>query len=422
MMTDDLNSFFIRQINQINEEGSVAVKRKLMKLSQKLISLPLIISSVPIVVLIRLFRPWLWIRFGHIRSDVIGHCVYDPEYYLSEQEVLNENYVDCFYYQSGSPPNIQWDLMLRRTLRIHPIFRYFDQSNRLLPGGELHHKVTHVNGSRDIKGYLEKTIIHIKFTQTEDDRGKQFLNNFGLSPEDRFVCMIVRDSAYKEEMQKWKSDWSYHNYRDSDIDTFKVVAFSLAEKGYWVFRMGKKVHKPFKVDHSHVVDYANSYERSDFLDLWLMANCHFCISTGTGLDEIARIYQRPAVYVNYLPFSLMVSYDHVINNPKHLVWKETNKRLTLSEHLEYSYGRSDDYDKANIEVEDLTAEEILKAVLELEARLNGSWEGTEMDTQQQSLFWELLQSHEDFKKFHGVIHPEARVGAHFLRNNPEWLN
>ena len=98
-----------------------------------------------------------------------------------------------------------------------------------------------------------------------------------------------------------------------------------------------------------------------------------------------------------------------------------NKSLTLSEHLEHAYGRSEDYKKASIKVEDLTAEEILEAVLELESRLNGTWKRTDFDTQQQSLFRLLLQSHEDFNKFHGVIQLESRVGAHFLRKNTEWL-
>ena len=47
---------------------------------------------------------------------------------------------------------------------------------------------------------------------------------------------------------------------------------------------------------------------------------------------------------------------------------------------------------------------------------------TEEDLQQQSAFWKLFESHDNYCKYHGIIHPEARVGAHFLRNNPEWLN
>ncbi len=169
----------------------------------------------------------------------------------------------------------------------------------------------------------------------------------------------------------------YHNYRDSDIDTYKEAALALAKRGYWVFRMGKVVHKPFKADHPRILDYAASEHRSDFLDIWLMANCYFCISSGTGLDEMARIFRRPAVYVSYLPTSNLVTYDHVITTPKHLLWQEMNKRLTLSEHLFHSYSRTEEYEDAKIKVQDLSPEEILQAVLEIENRLKGSWEETE---------------------------------------------
>ena len=65
---------------------------------------------------------------------------------------------------------------------------------------------------------------------------------------------------------------------------------------------------------------------------------------------------------------------------------------------------------------------ICNAVLEKEARLNGTWQESNEDKLLQERFWEIFKSHSNFQKYHGDIHPEARVGAHFLRNNPEWLN
>ena len=111
----------------------------------------------------------------------------------------------------------------------------------------------------------------------------------------------------------------------------------LAERGYMVFRMGKIVEKPFNLDHPLILDYANSTYRSDFLDIWLLANCFFCISTGVGLEEVARIFRKPIVNVNYLPLSNFVSYSQCISVPKHLVWKDTKKKLTASEHFVHSY-------------------------------------------------------------------------------------
>jgi putative glycosyltransferase (TIGR04372 family) len=227
--------------------------------------------------------------------------------------------------------------------------------------------------------------------------------------------MIIRDSAYLKNAD-------YHNYRDVDINTLKEAALALAEKGYWVFRMGKVIQKPFKSDHPRILDYANSEYRSDFLDIWLMANCFFCISTGTGLDEVARIFRRPAVYVNNIPLHQLVTYDHVITVPKYLIWEEINKQLTLSKHLAHPYYRTEQYDNEKIKIVDLTPKDIKQAVLEIEARLNGTWKDSEEDQRLQDRFWKIFNSHQDFHKNHGEIHPEARIGADFLRNNPEWLN
>ena len=62
-----------------------------------------------------------------------------------------------------------------------------------------------------------------------------------------------------------------------------------------------------------------------------------------------------------------------------------------------------------------------QAVIEMEKRLIGTWENTDMDNNLKNRFFELFKSYKNFHKYHGEIHPEARVGALFLRNNHEWL-
>ena len=76
------------------------------------------------------------------------------------------------------------------------------------------------------------------------------------------------------------------------IDSFSLAADSLAKKGYYVFRMGKNVKGKFKTTSEKVIDYANSKYRSDFLDIFLGANCEFCISTGLGFDEVPEIFRN----------------------------------------------------------------------------------------------------------------------------------
>jgi putative glycosyltransferase (TIGR04372 family) len=339
------------------------------------------------------------------------------EYYLTEKilGIHHAQVKDIFFYRWGRPANSLLSKLTERHLTVHSWVEPLFIANDWIPGGDKFKIMPSVaiRGSRDIEGLLGRIGTQLKFTKEETLEGQSFLHSIGIKNE-KFVCMIVRDSKYLPRA-------SYHNYRDSEIESFDEATLALAKKGYWVFRMGKVTQKLFKSDHPRILDYANSDYRSDFLDIWLMANCFFCISTGTGLDEVARIFRRPAVYVNNIPLHQLVTYDHVITTPKHLVWKETNKQLTLSEHLAYPYYHTNQYDNEKILVVDLTPKDIKQAVLEMEARLSGSWEESEEDRQLQDKFWEIFQTHQDFYKNHGVIHPEARFGTHFLRNNPEWL-
>ena len=414
-------SFWMCQLSQIKEEGWAAVCRKAKTLCLKAIQIPLYLFALPMVIIIRLVRPLVWIRFGQFPTGVIGSSVFDPEYYLSEREVENGTALDCFYFNTKGPPNEQWSLMLKRHLRISPFFRYIDKANCLIPRGEIHHKTNGAKLSRDFKGYLGCTNPHFNFTNEENSRGVQFLESLEMNNKDRFVCLIVRDSAYKEQYQDFK-DWSYHNYRDSDINTYEEATLALAEKGYWVFRMGKAVHKPLKADHPRILDYANTNYRSDFLDIWLFSNCYFAISTGTGIDSVADIFRKPIVYVNYDLITHMPLWSKTITVAKKLYWINEQRFLTLREQFEHSYGNGHRYAENGIEVVDLKPEEISDSVLEMEARLNGSWKENDEDKMYQNKFWEVLKNCRDYYKYYGWIHPEARIGSMFLRENSEWLN
>jgi putative glycosyltransferase (TIGR04372 family) len=411
-------SYWIQQFNQIKTQGIKAIWRKLKTVSRRLIIFLFTLLVFPIVLVIRVIKPWCWIRFGWFLGSRIGHFAFDVEYYLSERKVglHPEKAIDVFFYRAGKPANAFFAKMTERYLSVYNWIEPLLIANNWIPGGDQHRILPAYDNydSRDKNGLLKRVEPQLSFSKEENKMAHSFLKSIGIGQQ-KFVCMIIRDSAYLKNAD-------YHNYRDVDISIFKEAALALAEKGYWVFRMGKVVHEPFKSDHPRILDYANSEYRSDFLDIWLMANCFFCISTGTGLDEVARIFRRPAVYVNNIPLHQLVTYDHVITVPKHLVWKEINKQLTLSEHLAYPYLHTDQYDNEKILVVDLTPKDIKQAVLEIEARLNGTWKDSEEDQRLQDRFWKIFNSHQDFHKNHGEIHPEARIGADFLRNNPEWLN
>jgi putative glycosyltransferase (TIGR04372 family) len=424
------SNFLNKQCNQIKEGGWMAVRRKARIAIIRLVKFPIYlfgcILSLPLVLFIRLIRPFKLVRFGPVRSDVIGHMVCDPEYYLCEREIEGCRATDCFYYETRPLPNEQWGLMLQRQLRINSFFYFLDKTNLLIPGGKTHHKIMCPTGSRDIKGFVAKTKPHITFTLEEDRQGRLFLEELGMKSSDKFVCLIVRDSAYKEKLQKWGNrDWSYHNYRDSDIDTYNETALTLAEKGYWVFRMGKMVHKPLKAFHPHILDYATSEYKSDFLDLWLMANCFFCISTATGIDVVAGVvFRRPVAYVNAVSLGFIVPQANrdSIWLPKKVIWTDSKKQLTLEEQIEtgaIGFLLSKEFVKAGVELIDNSPEEITKTVLEIEAKITELWKLQPKDNDRQKKFWNILQTWERFPELHGQT--QSKLSDTFLRDNHSWF-
>jgi len=394
-----LNNFIVQQFHQISDEGWAAFRRKLKRVLLVIADLHFIVLALILVLLVRLIRPLLLIRFGYFNSSIIGSFVHEAEYYLSKKDYEKTKSIDLFYYRykyesHRKPSNEQWDIMVRRHIHVSPFVSYLYTANQLLPMGKVH-SITYETGNNywmDPENAMSQTNQHIRFTDVENERGLKFLQEIGHKQDELFICLIVRDSAYKEKYQDWKKDWSYHNFRDSDIDTYEEVSLALAEKGYWVFRMGKVVKKPLNLSHPRILDYVNTKYRSDFLDIWLMANCHFCITGNGGITEVARIFRRPLVQVNAIPFcDLRMVPSLCISIPKKLTWRENNIPLSFSEQMTHNYHRHSEYKNAKIKIIDSTAREITEAVMEMEGRLNGTWKDSDEDDPLQKLYWQRFK-------------------------------
>ena len=77
---------------------------------------------------------------------------------------------------------------------------------------------------RDLFNLLDKTPPNLSFTSKEESEGLAFLASLGLKPNDKFVCLNVRDNAYLDYQSSnagARVDWSYHDYRNCDINNYK---------------------------------------------------------------------------------------------------------------------------------------------------------------------------------------------------------
>ncbi len=381
----------------------------------KLLILISSIWAIPSLVIIRLVRSIILVRFGTFYSSRIAHFVFDTTMQFIEHNTENNNIVDL-YWMSDNISNKYWSDKVKENFHVYQWVEYLAWWNRVLPGGRKHFLYDKLNSyrskfaenPRDRCGLLEREKERIRFSEKETSDAKNWMKTQGWTDGEKFVCLQVRDSAYLSfELIHNETDWDYHDYRDSDISTYIPAMEWLADQGVWVFRMGKIMKEKMLSDHSKVVDYAFHPERSDFLDIWLFANCDLCISTGSGPDVISSIYQKPVMFINYLPLIDMFFWANTVNHPKNLVWNSSKKFLTLEEYLKHGYHSLKDYNDAGISIVNLAPDEIMSSVQEYWKIVNNNWTDVGESAERQRRFWNTLKSTE-------FIHPQARVSDCFL--------
>ena len=405
---------------------------KAQRVWQLIYKLPLFFLAVPFVLIIRLMKPWILIRIGGLISVRIGHFGANTELYLCERDaginVPKKRYIDLFFLINPIC-NLQLASMWRRVLHVWPAWMLnpIARINRMIPGGTRHEIGHNTQQDRDVNNLLDRFPPHLHFNAEELARGEAGLRAMGIPHDASFVCLIVRDSAYLDTYLT--RNWNYHNYRDSDVQNYILAAEALASRGYFVIRMGAKVHAPMNTQNPKIINYATNGMRDDFLDIYLGAMCTFCVTTGTGWDAIpGLVFRRPVCYVNHVPVGDLCTYiSKAVLLSKHHFSLQMNRDLSLSEIFASGVGYSihtSDYDSKRIRLIENTPEEIRDVVIEMAERQNGIWQANAGDNALQLKFWEIFllnAAHgQHGRPMHGRIH--AFFGATFLRDNQRWLD
>ena len=429
---------FYKHIQQIKSGGILTIIKKLRSFIYLILQIPIYLISIPAVIIIHLIRPWFLIRWNILYSSRIGHFASNTELYCCERDAgintPSQRYADFFYLRKYIA-NKQLEKMWRRNLIILPTWLLLPicRVNRFfcffIPSCKEHEIRDNANSDRDVHNLIEKFTVHIGFTYEEKIKGREILKKFGLPDDAKFVCLLVRDSGYLDRNKKYESHerWSYHSYRDGDIDKYVLAAEELARRGYYVFRMGINVLKPLKSSNPKVIDYANSKIRSDFMDIYLGAKCTFCVlSGGAGFLGIPFIFRRPNAYI-MVPFGHLLAgnkYDLMIT--KNHISTKNNKKLNFTEifssNVAVSY-YANEFKKNEVELKENSPEEIRDLAIEMDERLNGNWNETEEDILLQKKFWLIFKKNIKNlnleKPLHGKI--KSKFGAKFLRENQNWI-
>ena len=401
-----------RQLAELRAGGWRAAVRKARTLLETLL-------AVPVVLLMRLARPLVWIRVGAIPSSRVGPFAANIEIYLCERDArLHGSRVVDLFYHALPVCNRQLQAMWDRVLPVGRFVGSLARVNQWFPVAKAHEVPMRRPGDRDLHGLLAVAAPHLAFTDEECRRGRTFLQERGIHEGMPYVCFQAREAVYLSRTYPDRG-WGYHGFRNTDVRSMLPAVAALADRGYAALRVGAIVEAPLRLGHPRVLDYASS-GRTDFLDIFLGAHCRFYLGDSSGFLCIPEIFRRPLAIVNIIPLEYAHSWGpHDLFIPKRLWLRAERRWLTFREILESGIGRTfqrtDQYEAAGLDVVDNTPEEITALALEMDARLSQTWQAAPEDEELQRRFWALFAG----SPLHGVI--RARVGAAFLRQQAHLL-
>ena len=253
----------------------------------------------------------------------------------------------------------------------------------------------------------------IGFIQSEIDFGVKFLQSIGVKSDQKIVCYTTRTASYYSGLQKYGVKLKPQTVRNPDERVYLEVAKTLSDRGYFVIRMGKDLDTEVpQTFANYVFDYAST-SRSDFLDMFLLSRCDFLLNGCTGMVLFRGVLNLSTVSADLYLVQKNFFYGDVDIFQKVWLTRE-NRYATVGEMVAMGVSFSDErhQERLGVRLVKNTAEEILAACDEMEARLNGTWVTTEEDEALQKKYWDLICD----SGHHG-----GRMGAQFLRDNQDLL-
>lgn len=224
--------------------------------------------------------------------------------------------------------------------------------------------------------YETFNLIDKSLSINNDDKltASKLLSCCGIKEHNWYVCFHNRTSKYLSDYDKHlyghKVNFSYHDFRDSRVCTYKEALEYIIEKGGYVIRVGHDSGEDldFIKNKDKVLDFSKE-KRSDFMDIYLSSSCKFFLGGNAGISVIPYIFDKPLLLTNYTP--IFVSPSPKINSKSipSLIWCDNKKRyLHFSEIFQsdiWKFGSINQFKEKNLRVIPNINEDILSACKEM---------------------------------------------------------
>jgi putative glycosyltransferase (TIGR04372 family) len=401
-------------------------KKLTLKSFKIIISLPFFPFSLGIFIFINIFKPILHIRVSPLPTTRIGHFAQNVDLYLSHKKYIQKKKtLDIFFLENFISNYYLLKIWKTKIIIINLlIIKQIYLLNELLKISS--NKIKTIESDRDTNNIYSNSKIkneNITFSSQEKILGYKILEKLGIAKQEKIVCFVDRNSYYLDS-QHPDTDWSYHNYRNTNIDNFLPTAEMLTKKGYYVIRMGRHNKKKLFTQNKKIIDYSFSIYKSEFMDIFIPHLCEFYISVGTGPDAFAKIFRKPIVYVNHAPIGDLNTYreDSLFLCKRHYS-TNLSRNLTLREIFEHGVGlcwNSKIFKKKKILLIENTPQEIYDVVLEM---CNIIKDKKSLKRNKDNIkFWKIYEKYlikYNIRYHHGNL--LGKYSASFIKNNPLFL-
>ena len=360
------------------------------------------------------------VRFLAVDTDAMGHLAGEPECFIKEgvlgmrapfkgvlvttrREAANPHLLDYWKPHLAVIEHPALVFLLRPLLSSwlvrYPVEKYFcgEYGGTAVP--------------RIQKEHIGRPPV-LSLSEADRERGQAVLKTLGMPDDAWFVCVHARESGAVgvKAMQ---------SIRDVDVRNYYLAIEEVVRRGGWVLRMGAPQQRPMP-PMEHVIDYALSPAKSDWMDVFLCASCRFFLGSNSGLSHLASVFGVPCVHANIAgPVSTILPYaPDSIAIPK-LFWSLEQGRLLSFKEIFASplanWRMDDRFAEAGIRPEENAPEDIRDVVIEMFDRLAGKLVYSDADEKAQNAFKALMTpSHFSY----GAV---SRVGRDFLRKHAQLL-
>ena len=220
--------------------------------------------------------------------------------------------------------------------------------------------------------------IPVRLSESNEKQAIQSAMKLGFSPGNKIVTLHVREPGWYPYAGIANDTWD--NPRNSRIDSYLKAVDFLISIGYTVVRIGDKTSTP--INRSGVIDLATSEQRTDLLELYFLLNSHFLISSESGVLLESELTNTPTLAVNVTDpictYPVRKDYLFIL---KHVIDNKNGKALAMIDMLSEEYQKTNLRDYKRYQYIDNTSDEILEAVIEMIAHLNGEQQESEKQRQ-----------------------------------------